>query len=256
MHQILALWCHPRSLSTAFGRMMMERGDITVLHERFLYLYYVVQNPDLVIAQQLERVEPWMQASFDEIVEGIESEAMQHPVFFKDMAVHVDNPKGRHADEAFLGRFSNAFLIRDPEIAVLSHLKQNPEMVFEEVGYDAQFVLFDKVSQLMGTAPTVIDAADLEEDPARVINLYCEAMGIPFIASALRWDNSVPDQLTEGDQWHADLFATTGFERRVESFDPELSNHPRFSEFCERSMPFYEAMREHRIGRSPSTSTR
>ncbi len=190
MHQILALWCHPRSLSTAFGRMMMERGDISVLHERFLYLYYVVQNPDLVIAQQLERVEPWMQASFDEVVEGIESEASRRPVFFKDMAVHVHNPKGRYADEAFLGRYSNAFLIRDPAIAVPSHLKQNPEMIFEEVGYDAQFALFEVVSQMTGAAPPVIDAADLEEDPEMIVQAYCDAMRIPFVSSALRWGSS------------------------------------------------------------------
>ena len=81
--------------------MMIERGDVTVLHERFLYLYSVVQNPHLVIAQQLERIEPSMEASFDEIVEGIEAEGDHAPVFFKDMAVHVWNPKGYHADEAF-----------------------------------------------------------------------------------------------------------------------------------------------------------
>ena len=248
MHQILALWCHPRSLSTAFGRMMMERGDISVLHERFLYLYYVVQNPDLVIAQQLERVEPWMQASFDEVVEGIESEASRRPVFFKDMAVHVHNPKGRYADEAFLGRYSNAFLIRDPAIAVPSHLKQNPEMIFEEVGYDAQFALFEVVSQMTGAAPPVIDAADLEEDPEMIVQAYCDAMRIPFVSSALRWGSAVPSQLSEGDPWHADLFATTGFERRVETFSPDLARHPKYTEYCERSMPFYQAMREHRIG--------
>ena len=227
--------------------MMMERGDITVLHERFLYLYYVVQNPDLDIAQQLEQIEPWMEASFEEIVAGIESAAVQRPVFFKDMAVHVHNAKGRHADEEFLGRFSNAFLIRDPEIAVLSHLKQNPEMVFEEVGYDAQYALFEKVSRMTDAAPPVIDAADLEEDPAGVIGSYCAAMGIPFMASALRWSTAVPSQLSEGDPWHADLFATTGFERRVESFSPELREHPRYAEYCERSIPFYAAMLHHRI---------
>ena len=27
------LWAHPRSRSTALERMMMQRGDVTVLHE-------------------------------------------------------------------------------------------------------------------------------------------------------------------------------------------------------------------------------
>ncbi len=230
--------------------MMSERGDITVLHERFLYLYYVVQNPDLIIARQLERIEPEMLASFDEIVAGIVEEAAKGPVFFKDMAVHVWNPKGYHADEAFLARFTNAFLIRDPEIAVLSHLKQNPTMVFEEVGYDAQFAIFEKVAEMTGAVPVVIDAADLEDDPAGIVRTYCDAVGIEFIESALSWEPTVPPLLTEGDPWHTDLFTTTGFHRSVETFDSQLREHPRYREFIERSMPFYEAMRMHRIGQA------
>jgi hypothetical protein len=232
--------------------MMIERGDFTVLHERFLYLYYVVQNPELIIAKQLERVEPWMRASFVEIVAGIEAEAARGPVFFKDMAVHVHNEKGRFADEAFLRRFSNAFLIRNPEVAVLSHLKQNPNMVFEEVGYDAQYMLFEAVAQMKGSPPAVIDAADLEADPDAVVGEYCAAMDIPFMPQALQWRRAVPDQLEAGDPWHVDLYTTKGFERGVESFDPDLREHPRYEEYCERSMPFYEAMRVHRIGRPGS----
>jgi len=247
VHQVLALWCHPRSLSTAFERMMIERGDVKVVHERFLYLYYVVQNPHLVIAQQLESIEPWMRSSFEEIVDGIDDEAAERPVFFKDMAVHVHNPKGYHADEVLLSRFSNAFLIRDPDVAVLSHLKQNPNMVFEEVGYDAQFTLFEKVREMTGTDPVVIDAADLEADPEGVVRAYCSAMGIPFIASSLQWGETVPLQLSDGDPWHFDLFGTTGFEVAVESFDRDLRSHPRFVEYRDRSMPFYEAMRVNRV---------
>jgi len=245
--QILALWCHPRSLSTAFERMMIERGDLTVLHERFLYLYYVVQNPHLVIAQQLDRIEPWMRSTFDEIVDDIIAERSRGPVFFKDMALHVHNPKGYHGDDEFLGQFSNAFLIRDPATAILSHLKQNPEMIFEEVGYEAQFALFEKVAEMTGAVPVVIDGADLEQDPEGVVRAYCAAMGIPFIGSALRWDDKVPPQLSEGDPWHIDLFGTTGFEQAVETFDPALVDHPHFDEYRTRSMPFYEAMHVDRL---------
>lgn len=41
---LLALWAHPRSLSTVFGRVMIERGDLLVLHEPFSYLYYGPQG--------------------------------------------------------------------------------------------------------------------------------------------------------------------------------------------------------------------
>lgn len=35
---LLMLWSAPRSRSTAFFRMMAERGDFTVVHEPFSYL--------------------------------------------------------------------------------------------------------------------------------------------------------------------------------------------------------------------------
>ena len=51
MHPIIALWTHPRSISTAFERVMMERGDLKILHEPFSYLYYV-DGGDATISQQ------------------------------------------------------------------------------------------------------------------------------------------------------------------------------------------------------------
>lgn len=35
---VIALWAHPRSVSTAFLRMMAERGDVTVVHEPLVLL--------------------------------------------------------------------------------------------------------------------------------------------------------------------------------------------------------------------------
>jgi hypothetical protein len=35
---LLMLWASPRSRSTAFFRMMAERGDFTMVHEPFSYL--------------------------------------------------------------------------------------------------------------------------------------------------------------------------------------------------------------------------
>ena len=44
MNTILAFWVHPRSLSTAFERVFLERADFRVLHEPFSALYYVYEN--------------------------------------------------------------------------------------------------------------------------------------------------------------------------------------------------------------------
>ena len=44
-HPIIALWSHPRSMSTAFERIMRARGDLDCLHEPFMYDYYINRAP-------------------------------------------------------------------------------------------------------------------------------------------------------------------------------------------------------------------
>ena len=41
MEPIIALWSHPRSMSTAMERIMRERGDCRCFHEPFICDYYV-----------------------------------------------------------------------------------------------------------------------------------------------------------------------------------------------------------------------
>ena len=40
-YPLIALWSHPRSMSTATERIMRERGDCQCFHEPFMYYYYV-----------------------------------------------------------------------------------------------------------------------------------------------------------------------------------------------------------------------
>ena len=40
MSMMVPLWSIPRSVSTGFERMMMERGDFKVIHEPFSYYFY------------------------------------------------------------------------------------------------------------------------------------------------------------------------------------------------------------------------
>ncbi|MBA2443396.1 MAG: sulfotransferase family protein, partial [Rubrobacter sp.] len=40
----VALWCVPRSISTAFERVFVERDDFEVLHEPFSASYYYSED--------------------------------------------------------------------------------------------------------------------------------------------------------------------------------------------------------------------
>src|SRR5919108_185331 len=46
----IALWAVPRSLSTAFERVFVERDDLEVLHEPFSASYYYGEDPVVVDA--------------------------------------------------------------------------------------------------------------------------------------------------------------------------------------------------------------
>lgn len=72
--RILALWSAPRSRSTAFQRMMMERGDYTVLHEPFSHR---ADFGHATIGDVVARTEA-------EVMAAILALAEQTPVFFKD----------------------------------------------------------------------------------------------------------------------------------------------------------------------------
>jgi hypothetical protein len=106
MNTILALWTHPRSVSTAFERIMMERGDFKVLHEPFSYLYYV-RGTDATIDQQ--HVDPGHPTDYRGIRDSVIAAARGEPVFFKDMCSHCAD--SLFADETFLTRLTNTFLI-------------------------------------------------------------------------------------------------------------------------------------------------
>ena len=43
MDRVIWLWAHPRSRSTAVLRMMLERGDVTVVHEPLVTLQVAVE---------------------------------------------------------------------------------------------------------------------------------------------------------------------------------------------------------------------
>ncbi len=134
--RIHALWCHPRSVSTAFERIQRERGDLNVLHEPFMYHHYLTRSdglfPDFT-------PEPGHPTTYGDIRQMILDQSVTQPVFFKDMAYYID--ADLPGDPAFMDAMTHAFLIRDPAEAALSYQKRDPEFTQTELGHEAQYSL-------------------------------------------------------------------------------------------------------------------
>ncbi len=104
-HPLLALWATPRTVSTAFERMMIEPGDHLVVDEPFSGPYYFGPH------QRSDRyaVEPG-EPDGDEVASRLLDVASSQAVFVKDMAYHAAPWVGA----PFLERATSTFLIRDP----------------------------------------------------------------------------------------------------------------------------------------------
>lgn len=82
MNKILALWAHPRARSTAFARMMLERGDFLVIDEPFGPYYYF---SDERISHRRSDIEPQPEYRFDAIWQRL----LQKNTFFSS---HLRRP--------------------------------------------------------------------------------------------------------------------------------------------------------------------
>ena len=240
MNPIVPLWSIPRSISTAFERMMMERGDFKVIHEPFSYFFYAKEQSAAAVGMNVDPDHP---QEFDAIMDMILKEAEEMPVFFKDMSYH---PFAR-ADEAFMSHFVNTFIIRDPAITLVSHYKLNPEFTLTEAGYEMQYKMYEMVVKLTGKTPAIVDAEDIIASPFSVVKGYCEIVGIPFIPESLVWGAEFKPEWKTWEIWHLDAAKSTGFIKDMEPFDFTVQDVPRLAEMYEKCLPYYQALYEKRI---------
>jgi len=229
-------------MSSALERAMLERGDLTTLHEPFLYLYYVHDARKRL--PHLD-VDPRRPASYESIRLMILETARSRPVFVKDMCYYVADRI--HDDVDFIRRMTSTFLVRDPAKSIPSYFRLDPGVTLEEIGCEAQYRCFERFAEISGRTPVVVDAADLASDPAGTLRAYCRALDLAFMPQALEWDAQLPQAWQDVSGWHDDLAGSTGIARPPAAGRPGLDAAPHLREFYEHHLPFYRRLRAHRL---------
>lgn len=233
---ILVLWSVPRGRSTAFFRMMAERGDLTVLHEPFSHLA-VFGTVD---------VGGRTAASAPEVIDGVRALAATRPVFVKETTDR--RYPGVLADPRFLGDdATHTFLIRHPRETIRSYLAIRPDAASYEMGFAALHEMYAEVRRLTGRAPVVVDAGDLVARPADTVRAYCTRAGIAFRPDALSWR---PDERPEWrgfHGWHTDVAASTGFTETPGRATADAEPHPSFDAYLADHLPYYEDLHARRL---------
>ena len=220
---------------------MRARGDLDVLHEPFMYHFYLNRSerlfPDFA-------PDPDHPQAYAEIRAMILDRADKKPIFFKDMAYYVlaDLP----ADPDFMAQICHGFLLRDPAEAILSYQRRDPEFTQTELGFEAQYHLYQRLKE-DGQDPVVMTADQLRSDPEATVKRYWDHAGLAFDARAFAWDDTVPEDWKSVAGWHADVLKHRSIQpqedRRDAGADLAELGAP-YTGYDRHHRPFFEALQE------------
>ncbi|HET6906034.1 MAG TPA: hypothetical protein VFH52_03695 [Rhodanobacteraceae bacterium] len=236
----IAMWSGPRNISTAMMRAWENRQDTAVVDEPF-YAHYLqatgVNHPgrEEVLKSQSTDAKEVAAMLTGPIPDG-------KPIWYqKHMTQHMlpDMPLD------WLDQVTNCFLIRDPEQVVASFTIQRPDAAAWELGFEQQARLFDHVSNKLGHAPPVIDAADVLKDPCGTLGALCAKLGIPFTDRMLHWP---PGPRASDGVWAPHWYAAV---ERSTGFAPYREREPKLSDFqwelADQCLGYYERLARHRL---------
>ena len=240
----ISMWSGPRNLSTAMMYAFAARGDCAVWDEPFYAAYLAatgIEHPmrDAVIAAGLRDPAAVVAACLGPVPEG------KAIYYQKHMTLHMIPA----FDRGFLAGLINVFLIRHPARVVASYARKREAPTLADIGFVQQAELFDEVCQRLGTAPPVIDSADVRADPGRALAGLCAALEIPYTTSMLRWPAG--PKIYDGvwaPHWYNAVHASTGFED-PEGPLPDLS--AKDQALADAALPQYQRLCAFSLGNTP-----
>jgi hypothetical protein len=232
----VALWAVPRSISTAFERVFLERGDFKVFHEPFSASYYYSTERR---SNRYANKEPKDEDNHESILAEI-LEPREKRVFFKDMAYHTASFMSRE----FVSKFINTFIIRDPTPVISSLNRFWSDFTLEETGYEQLHRLFDLAVE-NGEDPAIVDASDLLGNPEGTVAAYCTKLDIPLMPEALSWVSHKVPEWEMWAEWHDEAEQSTGIKRHPLEDDTELPEG--LEELYEHCLPYYKELYANRL---------
>ena len=222
----VALWSVPRSISTAFERVFVERDDFEVYHEPFGESYYYSEER---FSDRYSDEEPRPENNYENVLARL-LEPHENRVFVKDMAYQAKPLIGPE----FVSRFRNTFIVRDPKYVIASLSRMWPDFTLEETGFEQLYRLFRYAAEAEDVV--VVDAMTFSENPVGVLAAYCEHLEIPFRTDSLSWQPGEVREWESWEGWHEAAQQSTGIQP-AERKDPKLP--PKLHEAYEHCLPYY-----------------
>jgi len=222
---------------------MRERGDLDVLHEPFLYYYYLSSESP---AQHLQFADfdpdPQRPISYADIRADILHRSSKQPVFFKDMAFYIVDRLS--ADDEFAAAATHTFLIRDPAESIVSYYHRDPNFTCTEVGLEAQWQLFQWLRD-NDHQPRVVTADEIKRAPEQSMARYWQKVDLIDMPSALQWQSTTPDDWKSVAAWHGDAINSGAIRApdNTRDYRAELAELGQpYTDFEKIHRPFYDLL--------------
>ena len=248
----IAMWSGPRTLSTALMRSFGARLDTAVIDEPFYAAYLArtgLAHPlrDEVLASQPHDPAEVVRALLGPVPD-------ERPVFYQK---HMTHHMLADYDLGFMRHVRSAFLLRAPEPMLASYQHGRAEVALSDLGFVQQRALFEREAACLGSAPPVIDSADLTTDPAGTLQRLCDALGLAYTDTMLHWPPGRRD--TDGawaPAWYAAVEQSTGFVAPAPAQPKPLP--AALARIADLARPHYEAVAAHclRSGATPGVGAR
>lgn len=232
----IAMWSGPRNLSTAMMYAFAARGDCAVSDEPFYAAYLAATGINHPMRETVIAAQPTDPVQIADDLLGLIPEGK--PLWYqKHMTLHMIPG----FDRSFLRGLTNVFLIRHPARVIASYSRKRESPTLDDIGFVQQAELFDQVADLTGSAPPVVDSADIRATPRETLGRLCAALGIGFTDRMLAWPaGAKPFDGVWAPHWYNAVHASTGFDE-PEGPMPDLS--PVDQALVEQALPYYDRLR-------------
>jgi len=236
----IAMWSGPRNLSTALMYAFAARGDCAVSDEPFYAAYLAATGLDHPMRAEVIASQPTDPAIVAAHCAGPNPGDQPH-WYQKHMTLHMIPA----FDRGFLRGLTNVFLLRHPARVIASYARKREAPTLADIGFLQQEALFNQVADLTGTAPPVIAAESIRQNPRAALTRLCAALGLPFTDRMLHWPaGPKPQDGVWAPHWYNAVHRSTGFED-PEGPLPDLS--PDEQRLAEQALPAHDRLARHLI---------
>ena len=226
------LWCVPRSISSAFEKMMWHSGLFEVKSEPFIDHY----KQSRLSEQDFEAATQSVRHYCDSLIE----QSAKKTVFVKDMGYHAEP----FITDEIIQSVRHTFLIRDPLLTIPSLYKMRPDYDEAHTGFAGQLALFERIQKVSGHTPLIIDAQQLTNSPQATVQNYFEYLDQPMPADLLNWPKGSRPEWSDRESWHLDAIQSERFENHSQK--PNFADLPnKVKASIERDTPIYQQMLAH-----------